>query len=202
MRRGRHVKTAMRVLCALALVAVAGAVTTCGGDSKPGAAGSAAQPLVGKRSPQSPTGRSNEAQAPGSEPQAGAGEQPTGQDALSTQRAQLRPCSLVSRARAQAILGEPIKAPLEAPQGPTCIYRAQHGKRFTTLAVQSLRFSQLKSQIRRPRRIDVSGRSAVCGSYGQPILYVPLSGGRVLSVAAQCPVARQFAIAAVSRLAG
>ena len=50
------------------------------------------------------------------------------------------------------------------------------------------------------QRIAVSSRVGYCGTYGQPMLYVPLSGGRVLSIAGQCAVAKRFALKAVGNL--
>jgi hypothetical protein len=66
--------------------------------------------------------------------------------------------------------------------------------------VQTVDFDKLKPRLRPRQRIAVTGRTAYCGTYGQPMLYVPLSGGRVLSVAAHCAIAKQFAIAAVRQL--
>ena len=78
----------------------------------------------------------------------------------------------MTRAQARAILGAPVQAPREAPQGPTCIYRTRKGNDFITLAVQPASFSGLKRQISRPQSIEVAGRSAFCGAHGQPMLYV------------------------------
>ena len=43
-------------------------------------------------------------------------------------------------------------------------------------------------------------RTAYCGQYGQAVMYVPLSKGRVLSITGACGTAKQFASAAVRRL--
>lgn len=111
-----------------------------------------------------------------------------------------RPCSLVTRAQAQAIIGSPILEPLEAPQGPSCIYQTKAGRPYVTLAVQRVEFSELKTQLRDSRRVDVPGGTAYCGTYGRRMLYLPLSGGRVLSVAASCELASKFAARAAARL--
>jgi hypothetical protein len=111
-----------------------------------------------------------------------------------------RPCSLVTKTQASAIIGRPIVEPLEAPQGPTCIYRTAAGKPYVTLAVQTVRFASLKKEIRNARKVNVSGTSAYCGSYGREMLYLPLSGGRVLSVSAPCDTATRFAAKAVPHL--
>jgi hypothetical protein len=48
----------------------------------------------------------------------------------------------------------------------------------------------------------VTDRTGYCGHFGQDMLYVPLRGDGVLSVAAPCGVAKKFAARAVQRLAG
>jgi hypothetical protein len=190
----------MRLLALVALATAAIAVTACGGSSKPPAApGSAQKPLVGKQpTPGGGTagGRLNEAAAQAKTP---------GYDALldsqsSHPRSRFTPCNLVTEKQAQAILGAPLQDPVEAAQGPTCIYRSKDGRSFVTLAVQSLDFARLKPRLRLTRRVTVGARTAYCGTYGQPMLYVPLSSGRVLSVAAGCGIARRFATRAVRQL--
>ena len=101
---------------------------------------------------------------------------------------------------AQAIVGKPMQVPVEAPQGPTCIYRPRTGKDLIAVAVQETDFGALRKQIKRVHRVDVGDRTAYCGSYGQPMLYVPLAEGRVLSINAQCDVARGFALKALPHL--
>ena len=110
------------------------------------------------------------------------------------------PCALVSRSELQAILGRPVAAPVEAPQGPTCIYRPLRDKRVITLGVQSLEFAKLKAQIHDLRPVTVPGRTGYCGSYGQPTVFVPLSSARVLDVTASCDIATRIASAALTRL--
>jgi hypothetical protein len=111
-----------------------------------------------------------------------------------------RPCSLVTKTQASAIIGRPIVEPLEAPQGPTCIYRTAAGKPYVTLAVQTVDFAALKKQIHNARKVSVAGASAYCGTYGRQMLYLPLSGSRVLSVAAPCRTATRFAAKAAPNL--
>ncbi len=110
------------------------------------------------------------------------------------------PCTLVSRDQAQSILGGPVAAPVEAPQGPTCIYRSKDGKRFVTLVVQSRSVRDLRSELARPKAVAVAGSKGFCGEKGRPTLYVPLSAQRVLSVAAPCATAKLFADRALRRL--
>jgi hypothetical protein len=211
----------VRLPSLIALVLTTALLTACGGSSKPAPpVGSPDRPLVATTPEQlapTPAGRVNEstpaarkhsatpkASASASGEGAGTAAKPNYQALVERQthkpRSRFTPCNLVTRAQASAIVGQPIEVPLEAPQGPTCIYRAQGRADFITVAVQSLPFSKLKRQIRQPRTVDVSNRKAYCGTYGQPMLYVPISSGRVLSIAAPCAVAKQFAITAVRRL--
>jgi len=111
-----------------------------------------------------------------------------------------RPCSLVSKSQARAIVGADIVEPLQAPQGPTCIYQTNSGKTYITLAVQSVSFAKLRRQIRGERAVSIANRTAYCGTYGKPMLFLPLAGGRVLSITASCGLAKQFAATAAPRL--
>ena len=177
-----------RAACLLALLAAA-LLTACGGEDPP-AAGSPERPLAAKTTPGEP----------GAAP-AGSGAQKPGYDALverqsSKPRSRFTPCNLVTRAQARAILGAPVLAPVEAGQGPTCIYRTREGG-FVSVAVQRTPFERIEPRLRQRRRVDVAGRAAYCGTYGQPMLYVPLARGRVLSIAGRCDVARGFAAKAV-----
>ena len=111
------------------------------------------------------------------------------------------PCTLVTRAEAQAIVGKSVAAPIEAPQGPTCIYRADGGKSFITLAVESLAFSKVlpQSQLRDRISVTIAGHTAYCGNAGGQQLIVPLANGKFLAVSAPCPIAAAFAKKALSR---
>ncbi len=130
-----------------------------------------------------------------------------GRDPTKTERKQKalrrsasRPCSLVSKTQAAAIVGTAILEPLEAPQGPTCIYQTKSGSPYITLAVQTVNFTKLRKQIRNTRAVSVADRTAYCGTYGKPMLFLPLTGGRVLSITASCGVARRFAARAAPHL--
>jgi hypothetical protein len=201
MKLDDHRRIGVRLLSLVVLVAVTAVLTACGGESAPPPApGSPAKPLVGQQTPASPhASRLNEAGRQ-------AGTVKPGYQALVKRQSRkptnrFSPCNLVSQAQAKAIVGQPIQDLVEAPQGPTCIYRPKNEKAgYITLAVQSTPFSAIKRQIRKAHTVDVSNRTAYCGSYGQPMLYVPISSGRVLSIAAPCAVAKKFAITAVRRL--
>jgi hypothetical protein len=221
----------MRFLTPIVVVAtVSGTLLAgCGGADEPKPAlGSAERPMVATTqapavSPSTKTApsarkdaRTNEAAAnqeppavrPGTGAPApdGAKAKAPGYQALLKQKgtqkgSRFTPCNLVSERRAAAILGGPVQQPLEAPQGPTCIYRSTSGKSFVTIAVQTTSFAKLRKQLVKPSRVDVRGRAAYCGRLGQPMLYVPLTGSRVLTVTAPCPIAKAFAVSAVQTLA-
>lgn len=177
---------------ALVLALAAGLLAGCGGDADTAPPpGSPENPLVGKR-----TSDTDEGAARSAEP---------GFDAIvkrQSRKPQLRftPCNLVTKGRARTILGVPIEDPVEAPQGPTCVYRTQDGERFITLAVQSQPIGRLLRQLSDRRAVDVDGRTAYCGRFGQPLLHLPISSGRVLTVAARCATARRFAIDSLAGL--
>ena len=179
------------LLCAVAATAATG----CGGDPASEAPlGSAANPQQGRTA------------TPGSEV-VGAASSKTGfrklvESQQSRPGKRFTPC-VVTQGQARAILGAPVLELVEAPQGPTCIYRAKSGKSFATLAVQTLQFDRLRRKMGQPRRYKVADRTAYCGGHGgQTVLYVPLARGRVLSVTAPCDLARRFAVRAVPRLVG
>jgi hypothetical protein len=188
----------LRTACLVGLVVAAAALAACGDAPKPAAApGSPEHPLVGRPTEKSSSGRLNEAGARATDKP---GYEKLVERQTSRPRSRFTPCNLVTAAQAHAIFGAPVQSPLEAPQGPTCIYRTKSGKGFVTLAVQSADLARLKRQARRPQRVDVGSRAAFCGTLGQPTLYVSLSRGRVLSIAAPCETAKQFALKALPRL--
>lgn len=110
------------------------------------------------------------------------------------------PCKLVSKTQAQAIIGEPIGTPQEAPLGPTCIYQPLHANRPVTVVVESINFARARSQIRHPIKVTMGSRTAYCGAYGHPTTLVPLTRGWVLNVTAPCAIGLQFAAKALTQL--
>lgn len=163
----------------------------CGGGDAPPAAGSAANPLRAETAATA-ADRSNEAAAA-----SGAAGQPGYQELVDDQAADPRtrfsPCNLVSRAQAATILDTAMQEPLEAQQGPTCLYRSRDGEQFVSLAVRTADFDALRTELSQPLRVEAAGRPAFCGHAGQEMLVLPLAGGRVLSVGGACDVARRFA---------
>ncbi len=180
----------MRLLVALALVAAT--LTGCGSrePAKP-IPGTSDHPLVAESET---AGASSEGQA-----------KPNYDKLLEGQKrrapkSRFTPCNLVTRGEARDILGETLQTPVEAPQGPTCIYRTQSGEALITLAVEPLRFDRVTRRMRGAKAVNIADRSAICGLHGSARLYVPLRRGRVLSVAAPCAVASRFAARALPRL--
>jgi hypothetical protein len=115
----------------------------------------------------------------------------------------LNPCTLVSRSEAQAIVGKPVGKPVDAPQGPTCIYTPNRGRKsLITLAVEATDFSKVQpqSQLRDRMSVKVKGHTAYCGVAGGPTMIVPLTTGRFLVVTAPCPIAASFAAKALARI--
>lgn len=180
-------------LAALVLVLAAGLVAGCGGDAQTAAPpGSPENPLVGKRTSDTDEGAAGKAAEPGFD---------TIVDAQSRNpQSRFTPCNLVTKRQARTILRAPIEDPVEAPQGPSCIYRTQDGERFITLAVQPQPIGRLMRRLSDRRAVDVDGRTAYCGRFGQPLLHLPISGGRVLTVAARCATARRFAVTSLAGL--
>ena len=186
----------MRSPWLVALLLATASLAACGGESS--------KPSPPPGSPQNPLVAQTEKSGGASEAAPAAAAKPGYQSLVESQgakpRSRFTPCNLVTKAQAQAIVGLPLRDPLEAPRGPTCIYRSRDGKRLITLAVQSLDFSKLKRRVHGRQPVSVANRSAFCGTLGAPVLYVELPKRRVLSVAARCEVGRQFATAAVRRL--
>jgi hypothetical protein len=115
---------------------------------------------------------------------------------------QLNPCTLVTASEAQGATGAPMTGLVEAPLGPTCIYKRGDSKRAITLAVELMDYSAVARNLTNSAPITVGTHPARCGGLGAEKLFLSLSGGRVLNVTAPCPIAKLFAIKAVSRLGG
>ncbi|MDA0166931.1 DUF3558 domain-containing protein [Solirubrobacter ginsenosidimutans] len=167
-------------------------LSACGGAGSPAPApvGHPSNPAKSRLTPETKSGRSNE----------GAGSAAAQAETQTVVQQAASPCAFVSKSQASAIVGEAIEKPRVAPQGPTCIYTTKGGKRFFSLAVQSMQFEQFRKQLGKPQKLTVSGRNGLCATNGQPTLYVPIGGGRVLSVAGPCAIAKRFAAAALAHL--
>jgi hypothetical protein len=111
-----------------------------------------------------------------------------------------KPCTLVTRAEAAAILHRRIARMTTGAQGPTCIYQPAGGGRVVTLAVQSADFAAIRRQGHLVSSRGVGGHRAYCIRLGSETTYVPLSGHRVLTITASCPVGARFAARALRRI--
>lgn len=190
-----------RALGVLLLTAVT-ALTACSDEdsAKEAPPGSAENPLVAEPVPGAEGAATQADRDSSSGRRAKPGFEQLVEDQSADPRERFSPCNLVSRAQAQAVIGKPIAEPIEARQGPTCIYSPEGAKSFITVAVQPMPIERIKKQIRNRRQVDVSQRTAYCGTHGQEVLYVPLERGRVLSITAPCDVAEKLATAALPRL--
>jgi len=110
------------------------------------------------------------------------------------------PCQLVTAAQAREIVGGPVGKPVEAPLGPTCIYRSLRDGRVITMSIEAANFARIKKSLRGAKSASMAGHTAYCGTYGQPTTLVSLGKGRVLSVTAPCAVGFRFAANALPHL--
>jgi hypothetical protein len=195
----------VRSLCVIPLVLMAALLAACGSSSPTSTAQSAATRFRAHLTKQAhPDPVTNGVVV--HRPQHGTGgaeindDNPGHADVGDQPAAGREPCKLVSQAQAQAIVGRPVGTPVEAPLGPTCIYRPVGSKSFITLAVEPNDLAKVRRQIRDRTRLDVRGRKAYCGTYGQPTVFVPLANGHVLAITAPCAIGAKFAATALPRL--
>lgn len=112
----------------------------------------------------------------------------------------VKPCSLVPRDEASAILGAPVQVTTGA-QGPTCIYETPGSKRVMTLVIERISLPSLRNQASAATRVAVAGRVGWCLRYQSTSLVVPLAEGNVLNVTGPCEAATRFAARAIPRIA-
>ena len=158
-----------RILIPIAIGLSALALSACGDDGSKPAPGTEGNPLTaagpGELSTPSASGS-------GADEQQQTAKVPSGEPATSKaspdragipgaarppdRQAQHRftPCNLVTEREAQAIVGKPMQVPVEAPQGPTCIYRPRTGKDLIARRRpgDGLRRAAQADQARPPRR--------------------------------------------------
>jgi hypothetical protein len=113
----------------------------------------------------------------------------------------LDPCRLVTQSQAAKILQTQLLAPQEAPLGPTCVYRATRQAVVVAVSVTSKPISQVSKQSGLTES-SAQGRTMYCTSHGSPTLYAGIGASTVLTITGACPVAQQFAIAALKALQG
>lgn len=124
----------------------------------------------------------------------------SGDDLQRSTVTKFNPCSLVSASEAQAITGVALTGRVEAPLGPTCVYKLGGSKGDITLAVEALSLSQVAHQMVKPQTLIVGHRHAYCGRLGTQMLFAPVGRGKLLNVTAPCAIARRFAALALTRL--
>jgi hypothetical protein len=125
----------------------------------------------------------------------------TSDDTRGDDQGAFNPCTLVSVAEAQAIVGGRIAGRIDAPLGPTCVYKLGGSKADITLTVEALRFSQVTRVMTKRKPVMIRHRAAYCGRLGIDVLLVPLGTSQLLNVTAPCAIAQRFAALALSRLA-
>lgn len=136
---------------------------------------------------------------------AGSTKAPGASSAVTTSAAssQLDPCTLVTVSEAESITGGTIANPVEAPQGPTCIYKLSGSKSWITLSVESRTdIAKLTGLMKNAQKFSVGTDSGTCGQLDTDNLFLSLTGGRVLHVTAPCAIAEKIATTAVGRLGG
>ncbi|MGZ4330443.1 MAG: hypothetical protein ACXVJ7_19055 [Acidimicrobiia bacterium] len=121
----------------------------------------------------------------------------TRDDDAATGGTALNPCTLVSLSEARSITRGKVSSTVEAPLGPTCVYKL--AKSYITMTVETVSFSQLKHQLKKRQAITIQGHRGYCGRLGAEMLFVPLSRTQLLNVTAPCEVATRFAVKALNR---
>jgi hypothetical protein len=207
-------RTPSRILLVAGALTASATLAACGGsgdDHRP--AVSHAQPTGVPSGAPATRGKAGSGKATGDVSASGAANEggrsaarsPVGYEKLVEQQARkpqhrFTPCGLVSRAQASAILGAKVAIPTEAPQGPRCIYRANRSRGLVTVTVVDGTLKAATHGQQRRSAITVAGRTGVCGTLGHTELSIAVSGGRVLSIAAPCGIAKQFAAKAIPQL--
>jgi hypothetical protein len=184
----------MRCLAALALaVLVVLLAAGCGGSGPADATGeegaAAPGPIVESRDAVSTT-----------EGEIAAGQYPNGHDTDEesvTGYKPVKPCTLVSAAQANRILGGHVKVS-EHLQGPTCAFGGSG--REVMLVVMEAPLKPLVAGARSAQPLTVAGHPAWCLHYETTSIVTAVSGGRVLQVTGACPAAARFAAAALAWL--
>lgn len=114
-----------------------------------------------------------------------------------------KPCTLVTADEAAAVFGESIRAPVEAPMGPTCLYRTNAREDFVSVALPTIDGEHRQQMLHGLERVDVDGLKGYCGPAEHSNLLVPLTDDRVLTVnggGGGCEVAKAFALKALGHI--
>jgi hypothetical protein len=181
-------------ILALGLAALATmALVACGGSGSPTAGDTASSEYIVKSSDPISTTTSAPSKAEVPEGEENDEVSPTGAGPV-------KPCSIVPRDEASAILGTPVKVTTGA-QGPTCIYETSDSKRMMTLVVErGISLPSLRNHAGAATRVTVAGRVGWCLRYELTSLVVPLEEGNVLNLTGPCGAATRFAERAIPRI--
>jgi hypothetical protein len=106
----------------------------------------------------------------------------------------------VSKVEAESILGRPLDQPVEALQGPTCIFKSTNGTIAATIAVETVPLARFRSGMKGVHVESVAKHQTFCGTFGSPTLVSQLDRGALLVVSAPCPVAQRLAAHALPRV--
>jgi len=109
----------------------------------------------------------------------------------------IKPCKLVTRSEAAAILGSGTTA-VERPQGPTCVYT--NAGRTVTLVVEDNSVKHLRGEARKATKVEVGGRTGWCIKYQSTAVIVAIGGGRVLRANGPCQAGVRFVSKALTRV--
>jgi hypothetical protein len=109
----------------------------------------------------------------------------------------VKPCKLVTRAEASAILGKGTTA-VERPQGPTCVY--MNAGRMVTLVVEDNSVKQLRQGARKATKVNIDGKTGWCIKYQSTAVIVGISGSRVLRADGPCQAGVRFVSLALHRV--
>jgi hypothetical protein len=202
------------VLVAAALVAGCGG----GGSSSSGGGGAAASGGSGSASSSSPTESTSTSAGSGDESVEAAvrTEDPVSEGAAATTiepikgamgqdndeiqptgAKPVKPCKLVTRSEASAILGKGTTV-AERPQGPTCVY--SNAGRTVTLVVEVASVKRLSQGAREATKVNVGGKTGWCIKYQATAVIVGIGDGRVLRANGTCQAAVRFVSKALPRI--
>jgi hypothetical protein len=119
-------------------------------------------------------------------------------DEISTTGAKpVKPCKLVTRKEASAILGKGTTV-AERPQGPTCVY--SNAGRTVTLAVEVNSVKRLRQDARKATKVDIDGRTGWCVKYQSTTVVIGIGEGRVLRADGPCQAGTRFVAKALPRI--
>lgn len=110
------------------------------------------------------------------------------------------PCSLVTTAEAQAALGGQLDQPVEAPQGPTCIFKLTSGTIAATIAVENAPLARFIDRMKGSKSLVIAKHLTYCGILGSPTLVSEVGANSLLVVSAPCSVAQKLAADALPHL--